>query len=112
MNPADPKNWPFIIDASAYTQAGMVKSFGLCASTVAAWFRDEKPSTPRTKSIERMTPVMMTMQATPRLEKHPSYGYATPEQIDVLFGGGMCPDRDKILAQIKLQGKHEGKIFT
>ncbi len=111
MDPADPKNWPFIIEESAYTKTAMIHRFGLCENTVAAWFREEKPSKPRAKTIERMKQIMMTMMSTPKLEKHPSFGYATPEQIEVLFGGGIHPDRDAVMKQVQLQGKHEGKIY-
>lgn len=46
-----------------------------------------------------------------QLDKHPSYGYANPEQIKQLEVLGMGPDRDKILKDIEDQNKNKGKIY-
>jgi len=45
-----------------------------------------------------------------RLKKHPSYGYAYPEQIERLQEIGLCPERDRILKKITEQTKAKGKI--
>lgn len=111
MNPADPNNWKAIVDASAYTVQGMIKAFDLCPSTVAAWFRDEDLAQPRKATIEKMTPIMEKIQTTKPLEKHPSYGYTTFEQRQVMLGS-LTPEREAVMRQVRLQGENKGKLFA
>lgn len=49
------------------------------------------------------------MKDNPLIEKHPSYGYATPEQIDRLKEIGICPERDAIMSDIEKQNRLKGR---
>lgn len=45
-----------------------------------------------------------------RITWHPSYGWATPEQIDRIMGMGVCPERDKLIKEVYAQQKqYKGK---
>lgn len=40
---------------------------------------------------------------TSRLKFHPSFGYATPEQIERLQAMNLGPDRDALISEIRTQ---------
>jgi hypothetical protein len=44
-----------------------------------------------------------------RIPKHPSFGYAYPEQIKRLNTLGFGPDRDALLKRIEIQQERKGK---
>lgn len=109
--------WAEIFEQSDYTPEGASAQFGIPWATIKSWLycktdqqRGPLPLvTPSKKYRERAIEMMKNMNQTKRMEKHPSYGYATPEQIKQLETLGIGPQRDHILAQIEKQNKQQGK---
>ena len=64
---------------------------------------------PRVKNLEKMEIAMLEAKKTPRIKFHPSYGYATEEQIRQLKTMGVCIERDMLLKKIEEQTKKKGK---
>lgn len=53
---------------------------------------------------------MSDLRTKPRMEKHPSYGWAFPHQIERLQQIGIGPERDRIMGDIAKQNKLAGKL--
>lgn len=109
--PLDPENqdhWRAIVDACAFTVTHIINTYNLESSSFFRYLRgDTKPK----KHWERMVEIMKTLGGgQQRLQRHPSYGYATPEQIQKLQSLGLCPERDHILRQIEKQNANQGKV--
>lgn len=100
-------SWNNDIENSAYTIGGFIKEFEIPYSTLRSWLRGE--STPRQKNLEKMEKAMKKVYSVQKIQRHPSYGYATPEQIEKLSSMGMGPDRDALMAKIQEQNTHQGK---
>jgi hypothetical protein len=43
-----------------------------------------------------------------KIRYHPSFGYATPKEVEKLFSLGMGPTRDALLKQIEKRNKRKG----
>jgi len=64
---------------------------------------------PRKSTIAKLERMMTDLSKRPAKIKHPSYGYATPEQMEQLKTLGIGPTRDKLLADIAKANKKKGK---
>ena len=100
-------HWQKAIDESAYTVTGFIKESKIPYSTLRSWLRGE--STPRQKNLEKMENAMKKVYDEKKIPWHPSYGYATPPQVEKLQSLGLGPERDYLLAQIQKQNESGGK---
>lgn len=95
-----------ILENSAYRLCDIEREFGISSSQMCGYiYRDVKP----TKNKKIIEEIMEKIANSPRLIKHPSYGYATQEEIEKLKTVGIGPDRDFILKQIEKRTKNKGK---
>lgn len=109
LNPCRQADWRKIVDGSAYTPTAIMAQYNINESNFYGWLALR--SSPREAAKERMIDVMKAlMSGEKRIQKHPSYGYATPEQIEKLNKLGICPEREQILSQITKQNEKKGKI--
>lgn len=90
-----------IVENCAYTKSAIARDFKVPLSTL-------RGRTPRDK--KRMNDLMTTLSTTQKLFRHPSYGWATPWQIEQLQLLGIGSTRDKILKDIEKQTKLKGKL--
>lgn len=112
LNPDNQDDWGDILYGSMYTVYHVCSMIGIVPSTFVNWTRAENRSTPNKKNHERTRKVMSEVIKNPRIQKHPSFGYATEDQIRKLKELGLCPERDSILAKIEKQNKAKGKLVT
>lgn len=61
------------------------------------------------KNMPKMIKIMEIILKTPRMKKHPSFGYATEDEIKKLQTMGHCPERDMILKTIEKRTASGGK---
>lgn len=102
------QKWNEVVDESIFTAAGIERAYDFCAGQVSRWLRGiVRPSK---KSIERMEAVIVSINSKKRIPWHPSFGYATPEQIERLKKSIHPLERDAIMKQIDKQTKLGGKI--
>lgn len=95
------------IDESAYTVAGASRAFEIPYANLNNWYKG-KPTRKCNKPI--LEKLMFELSKKKRIERHPSYGYATPEQIEKLKGYVTEIERESIMKQIEKQTKLRGKI--
>lgn len=108
LNPENQAHWRAIVDRCAYTVTAIINEYDLESSS---FFRYLKLDTTPKKHWERMVQIMKKLGGgQQRLQRHPSYGYATPEQIEQLQKLGLGPTRDHILRQIEKQNQNQGKV--
>ncbi len=106
LNPRRQSDWRKIVEESNQRPCDIIAQQNWKEGTFYSWLRCE--NTPRNK--EKVVEVMTKLGQTKKLPYHPSYGYATPEQIEELQKLGMGPDRDYLLAKIAKQNKNNSKI--
>lgn len=95
------------IEASAYTVTQYVKWTG--KSSMYRWLSlESKPSPKSEKFIEEL--IMKINQDPKRIPFHPSWGYATQEQIERLKQPIHEAERARIMEQIKKQTQLRGKV--
>lgn len=104
MQEIDFKN---VVDGSAYTVAGVSRIFDIPYANLNNWYKG-KPI--RKRNIPILEKLMFELGKKKRIERHPSYGYATPEQIEKLKGYVTEMERESIMKQIEKQTKLRGKI--
>lgn len=97
-----------VLEESAYTVKTMSLIYGVPESTLYSWKRGE--SFPNKGNKEKAEKIMSELSKTKKLQKHPSYGFATEVQIARLKEIGVGPEMDRILKQIAVQTKNKGKI--
>ncbi len=95
--------WQQNIHDCAYSLEGIERAFGLRATQLRAWLF--KGVIPNKKSREKVEGIMMHIKQTKRIPYHPSFGYATPAQIERLKQNIQPDERARIMKQVKLQGK-------
>lgn len=103
------ETWKSTIEESPYSIEAFCKAFELNYHTVLKWLNGK--SKPREKNLTKMEEAMKTINGKKRLDKHPSWGYATPEQVERIKNLGLCPERDQILKQIEKQNETYGKVY-
>ena len=104
----DQSVWAAIVHNSCFTIKGVCDEYGLSARSFRPWLHGIVK--PRKTNHEKVSEVMKKLITQPKLIKHPSYGYATEDQIKKLNEIGLGPDRDVILKKIAEQTKLAGKV--
>ena len=107
-DPERPGWWLDIVRDCALSQKAICDENKFNQKTFRKWIKGDQM--PREKNRERIVAVMRTLIEQKKLVRHPSFGYATEEQIKKLNELGLGPDRDRILAQIEKQNKLQGKL--
>jgi len=108
LDPANQSHWPEIIDSSRYTTDAVSQKLNVTKQTLSAWLNKKAPRKPRRE--QEVVSAMAELLNKPRLEKHPSYGWARPDQIQRLNEIGIGPERDRIMKAIDKQNKAKGKV--
>lgn len=103
-----PQQYAEIVENSIFTPEGIEQEYGIPARNVRDWSALKR--SPRPENKEKFEEVLMGLQSKPKMQRHPSYGWATPEQIKDLERLGLGPTRDKILKDIEKQNKMRGKV--
>ena len=99
-------NYKEILENSAYRLCDIEKQFGVPSSQMCGYiYRGVEPK----KNKEKVEKIMNEISNSPRLVKHPSFGYATEDEIEKLKTMGLGPDRDLILKRIEKRTKSRGK---
>jgi hypothetical protein len=101
------EDWVNIVNESAYTVPAIAKAYGINETSLRSYLF--KGVVPRQANQNKIQKIMEELMSDPKLQKHPSYGYATQEQIEALKDMGIGPDRDRLLKQIAEQTKRKGK---
>lgn len=107
QNPNLQEAWPYIYENCALSIQAISDDFNIDERNLRDWIRSVR--VPRAKNFERMVEIMGKLIEDKKLEYHPSYGYATEQQIEKLKTLGHCPERDAILKAIEKQTKNRGK---
>lgn len=102
--------WAEIYENSAYTIESLSKLAKVDGGSIRKYLWTSR--TPRKSNMIKMEIAMYKAQKKPRLLRHPSYGYATEEQIKRLHEIGMCPERDMIMKEIEKQTANRGKYIS
>lgn len=100
--------WEEIYENCELSFAGISRRYDIAYASVKGWLTGEV--IPREKNIKKMEPIMEQLSKTKRIPCHPSYGYATPEQIERLKKPIAQWERDNIMEQIEKQTRLQGKI--
>lgn len=95
-----------ILNESAYTVKSIATILECSESSVYRWASGR--GYPSRKLTEKIKEEIMGKGR--RIQKHPSYGYATEEQIKQIMSMGMSPERDVLMRKISIQQKRKGKI--
>lgn len=107
-NPNLQDHWAAIYNESAYSEETLANHVGVTIPQLHKYISGT--TKPRKKNFTLMIEAMkMALTAKGKIEFHPSYGYATTEQIARLREIGLCPERDQILKDIEQQTRHRGR---
>lgn len=96
-----------IVDNCPYTLNSLSVMYGVSRQRISAWCNGAKPQKKYQSIMEK---IMNELQDKKKPVKHPSYGWATEDQINRLKEIGVGDERDRILAQIAKQTKARGKV--
>lgn len=81
--------------------------FDVAYPNILNWYKGKNP---RGKNTETLEKIMFELSKKKRIERHPSFGYATPEQIEKLRSYVTELERESIMKQIEKQTKLRGKV--
>lgn len=101
--------WREIFHNTGYTLRGLVGLSGICETSIRGYLFEDV--VPRKKNKAMMEGAMFTAAQKPKLKLHPSYGYATEQQIKRLSEIGIGPEHEQILKAIEQQTKNRGKYI-
>jgi len=105
----DQSQWANIFNESGYSMDWLKNETKIDTVTLNKYIFNSR--TPRKLNKVKMEKAMSKMSKGERkLERHPSYGYATPEQIELLNSMKIGSDRDYLLGIINKQNKSGGKV--
>lgn len=108
MTEADQRDWEKIYDQCGYRAATLAEIAKIDEGSFRKYLKRER--IPRDLNKAKMVKVMKIASQIPRLQFHPSYGYATPEQIERLKSIGSGPEMEYLLKQIEEQTRNKGKF--
>lgn len=109
MDEHQANKWENIVHNSAFTVRGICRRYAIDESSLRAYLY--KGRRPRKENAELMEEIMSYLEKNKRIPRHPSYGYATSEQIEELKSLSVGhPRREYLLRQIEKQTRTEGKI--
>jgi hypothetical protein len=100
--------WQTIADESRYTLQAISKQTGVAWGSLKKYLCCE--TVPREKNRQRVNMAMNRLKEEKKIPFHPSYGYATPEQVKKLEAMGFSPERDLLMKQIQKQNALKGKV--
>lgn len=100
--------WEDVVEACNLSFAGIGRRFEVAHTNLCNWFY--RGVSPSKKSRVKMESIIMQLKKTKRIPFHPSYGYATPEQMEKLRSPLQEWERNKIMEQVAKQTKLRGKI--
>ena len=66
---------------------------------------------PKDENYDKIEDAMKRILTAERIPHHPSYGYATPEQVQKLASLGLGPDRDALVKKIEQQNQDRGRVY-
>lgn len=95
------------IEESYYTVKTISEHLGIPQSNIYGWKSGRVE--PKETSLKNVEKIMNFANEKKRLLRHPSYGYATKEQIDELMSLPPGPHKDQLLSKIKKQNLKSGK---
>lgn len=107
LNPVRQQDWLSIYLDSICTMNELSEITGIDRSSINKYLNCDR--IPRGENQKKMEAAMMQLKEQPRIKYHPSYGYATEDQISQLKTLGFGPTRDAILRQVEFQTKNKGK---
>lgn len=102
-------DWTKAYDGCAYNMAAFAELAKIDEGSVRQYLRGLR--VPRKTNLAKLEKAMLEATQKPRLERHPSYGYATDEQIQRLKSIGVGPQMDMLLKQIARQTETKGKYI-
>lgn len=95
------------VHEGAYLVSTLAKKHNIPDSTLRGWVNGvSEPSKKHQKKVEE---IMKDLSKNKKIEKHPSYGYATKKEIELLKTA-QGAERDIILKAIKRRAKNHGKL--
>lgn len=100
-----------LLNKGIYTDKAACAEMDVSDGSIYRWLRSESPSYPNKENEGKVIKFMnkLRLPESKRPVKHPSYGWATPEQMKRLSELGLCPERDMLFETIKQQTKKKGK---
>lgn len=97
-----------IIDNSGYSTKALAAHDGkMTRAKLHKYLGGE--TIPNKKTIARLEKIVKFASTTKRIERHQSFGYATPEQMAKLGGYLTEQRRAEIMKKIEIQTKNEGR---
>ncbi len=106
-NPEEQSDWAAIVCQSRFDTAGIARRYNINAGTLSLYIR--LLVKPREKTKQKVIEIMKDLINKPKAPFHPSYGYATPEEIEKIKSMGVGPDRDYLLKKIAQRSAKGGK---
>lgn len=107
LDPTDQRDWYEIVQKSIYKLSTIAKEHNI--PSLPRYLKDN-PVVPKEANRRKVVAVMEALLKVPRPERHPSYGYATPDEIKQIDRMGLCPARSDLLKQIEERTKNHGKV--
>jgi len=99
-------HWKDIVEYSDWTIPDIARVYGVAYGQLLSYLH---VTTVPKKNMPKMLKIMEKIMKSPRMKKHPSFGYATEDEIKKLQTMGHCPDRDLILKAIEKRTSSQGK---
>lgn len=101
------EQWGEIVEQSELGYPGVAKEYGVSYGLLRKYVRGMV--VPRKRNYEKMEAIMSDLMKRPAMIKHPSFGYATPDEIEKLKTMGRGPEFDKLMGVIAKRTKKGGK---
>lgn len=93
---------------SEWSMEALCRDFDIPPKRLSGWLINGVE--PRKENAPTLEKIMKRIgRDTKKIPYHPSFGYATPPQIEKLNSLGLGPERDYLLAQIQKQNESGGK---
>jgi hypothetical protein len=108
LSTADQVDWNAIFEQSGYRIASLAEIAKIDEGSFRKYLHCDR--IPREANRKKMEHAMKLASELPRLKYHPSYGYATPEQIERLKTMKVGADMDALLKRIEEQTRNKGKF--
>lgn len=108
MNINDQNNWMTIVHDSDWTIPDISRIHDMPYGQLLNYLHVK--TVPRKKNMAKMELIMGEIIMSPRMKKHPSFGYATEDEIKKLQTMGHCPEREMILKTIEKRTASQGKV--
>lgn len=100
--------WKQTYEASEWSLEAISAKFGPTVRQLKGWLYNGVQ--PQKTNLEIMEKIMARIgKDTKKIPYHPSYGYATPEQIEKLNSLKLGDERNYLLARIAKQNESGGK---